>query len=481
MSLHKINLLLVYLITFAFYGYFIRPLDFNIASRLGLVKAIVEEGGLSIDSYHEGELFTLDKAYFNGHYYSDKAIGASLLGALVYLPIYWLSGQAPPTDLFNMLVTVLAIGVPTALLAPLIYDLTYQVIQDKRRALFIALSISIATPIFPYAGSFYGHSLAAVLAFAIFSLWVRVNQFNKPITFRLLLSSGLLTGLMVLAEYITPLIALILVIYMMVVIKSKQQFGLWRSLWWFSLGGVIPFILFAAYNGICFGSPLTVGVAYESYPAFQDTYEGGIMGFHWPDLKALLYMTVHPLTGIFTVSPILFAALIGVTAMYRNPKWRIELWVSVSIIITFFLLTSGMKVWWGGDTFTIRYVIPVLPFFAIFLFFTPRKFDWLLLGLGSISFLQMLAASATPFRFFDLFIRAADQQSYIVPWNTSVFFAELLPRFFNSRLTLTWGNYLFGIESWYFNAAIPVVVAFVLISVFYMVNKTSWNETGTFR
>ena len=92
MNLHKINLFLVFLVTITFYGYFIRPLDYNIASRLGLVKAIVEEGNLSIDRYHEGEFFTLDKAFFNGHYYSDKAIGASLLGALVYLPIYELNG-----------------------------------------------------------------------------------------------------------------------------------------------------------------------------------------------------------------------------------------------------------------------------------------------------------------------------------------------------------------------------------------------------
>ena len=90
MSFHKINLFIVFLITLAFYGYFIRPLDANIASRLGLVKAIVEEKSLVIDSYHAGEFETIDKAYVNGHYYSDKAPGASLLGALVYLPIYGL-------------------------------------------------------------------------------------------------------------------------------------------------------------------------------------------------------------------------------------------------------------------------------------------------------------------------------------------------------------------------------------------------------
>ncbi|HNA89099.1 MAG TPA: hypothetical protein PK989_07325 [Anaerolineales bacterium] len=472
MKLHKINLFLIFLITLTFYGYFIRPLDYNIASRLGLVKAVVEEGSFSIDKYHEGELFTLDKAYVNGHYYSDKAIGASLLGVLVYLPIYEISGQALPTDLFIMLVTMLAISLPTALLAPLIYALVLQVTQDKRHAVIVALCIALGTPIFPYAGSFYGHSLAALLAFAAFAIWIPVRQFDQPITIRLLFLSGLLIGLMVLAEYTSPLIAIFLIGYMAVVIKSKRTFWNWRSVLWFALGGLLPFILFASYNWICFGSPLSVGVAYESYADFQDTYEGGIMGFHWPNLKSLLYMTAHPLTGIFTVSPILFMALFGIIALYRNSKWQAELWTSLFIIIVNFLLVSGMKVWWGGDTFTIRYVIPVLPFFAMFLLFFPRKYDGLLLVLGILSFLPMLVASATPFRYFHLFILAANQQSMVVPWNTSVFVTELLPRFLHNQLTLTWGNYLFGIESWYLNVMIPTIIAGVLLLVYYTINKT---------
>ncbi len=105
MSFRKLEQFIIFLIALTFYGYFIRPADWNIASRLDLVKAIVEEKRLTIDSYHDSVFYTGDKAFVNGHYYSDKAIGASLLGALVYLPIHGLIRQSLPAQLFIMLVT----------------------------------------------------------------------------------------------------------------------------------------------------------------------------------------------------------------------------------------------------------------------------------------------------------------------------------------------------------------------------------------
>ena len=56
--------------------------SWNVNSRMGLVFAVVERGSFSIDGYdEEHEAFpTMDKAFYNGHHYSDKAIGVSLLG-----------------------------------------------------------------------------------------------------------------------------------------------------------------------------------------------------------------------------------------------------------------------------------------------------------------------------------------------------------------------------------------------------------------
>ncbi|HSR19808.1 MAG TPA: hypothetical protein VLL49_02740, partial [Anaerolineales bacterium] len=62
-------------------GYFYQDPEWNGNSRLGLIRAVVERGTLQIDAFHDAPGWTTgDKAFFNGHYYSDKAIGASLLG-----------------------------------------------------------------------------------------------------------------------------------------------------------------------------------------------------------------------------------------------------------------------------------------------------------------------------------------------------------------------------------------------------------------
>ena len=56
--------------------YFYEGGGWNQNSRFDLLRAIVEQHTLRIDSYHEN---TQDKAHFQGHYYSDKAPGLVFL------------------------------------------------------------------------------------------------------------------------------------------------------------------------------------------------------------------------------------------------------------------------------------------------------------------------------------------------------------------------------------------------------------------
>ena len=58
------------------YAYFYQAGGWNQNSRFALVRAILERHTLQIDAY---QLHTGDRAIWRGHYYSDKAPGASLL------------------------------------------------------------------------------------------------------------------------------------------------------------------------------------------------------------------------------------------------------------------------------------------------------------------------------------------------------------------------------------------------------------------
>ena len=58
-----------------------------------------------------------------------------------------------------------------------------------------------------------------------------------------------------------------------------------------------------------------------------------------------------------------------------------------------------------------------------------------------------------------------------ISWQSFLLYSIILPRLLKNKLTLTWGNYFLGIESWYFNLAIPVMIAAGLLTVFYFIGK----------
>ena len=84
------DIVLVVLLLFA-YGFFQQHPAWNEFSRYDLVRALVEQGTTQIDSYQDN---TGDKAFYAGHWYSDKAPGTALLGVPVYVLLSVSNGLA---------------------------------------------------------------------------------------------------------------------------------------------------------------------------------------------------------------------------------------------------------------------------------------------------------------------------------------------------------------------------------------------------
>ena len=63
------------IVLMASYAYFYEGGGWNQNTRFDLVRAIVERHTVQIDAYHDN---TGDQAHAGGHYYADKAPGASL-------------------------------------------------------------------------------------------------------------------------------------------------------------------------------------------------------------------------------------------------------------------------------------------------------------------------------------------------------------------------------------------------------------------
>lgn len=473
MRLCKAEFWIIFLVTFTFYGYFVKQGDWNINSRLGLVKAVVEEHRLAIDSYHTGEFETEDKAFIDGHYYSDKAFGTSALGAIIYGAIHPFTGNITSYSSFVMLMTILTISFPTALLAPVIYGLSVKYTKNRWFSLAITLSICLGTAVFPYASAFYGHALSALTAFSAFSLWIDINLFNAKLTANKSFLGGLLIGLLVITEYPTAIIALILTGYIGYVAWKNNVLFSRNFLIPFLAGGGIILMLLLTYNKMVFGSPFTTGYSFNRFETFEEAFSRGYMGFEWPRANTLFLMTLHPTQGIFLQSPVLLIALASTfwTIKKKIKILKAEVITASAVIMAFLIAFSGVRLWWGGDAFSTRYVVAILPFFTIFLLEMPKTWRLPFYSLGIISFFQMLIASATTFNGLDLATKKIVETGGYFSSQSFSLYTILLPRLLKNKLTLTLGNHLLGIESWYFNLAIPVIIALALLMIFYITDR----------
>jgi len=388
---------LVFLVTLVAYGYFSSERDVNINSRLALVKAVVDEGRLEIDSYHSAELYTNDKAFFNGHYYSDKAIGASVLGVAAYYPVRWVYYQMNlhlTPRAFREWVTFLAVSLPAAMLAPFLYLFVRLLNRKRGTAFLVTMGICLGTPLFKYGTAFYGHTLAAVFFFLAFLIWVRIRQKSTAPLFSVFIS-GFLMGFTLITEYPTAILLFTLSIYIFVTLYGIQQHWNWKIYAALFLGFGVPVLLLALYNLRVYGSPFTVGYLHEADSTFREAHATSFMGINLPNALVMYYMTFHPMLGIFWQSPVLLLGFVGWGFMTSHKEARLEMTFSLVSVLLFISVISGYYMWWGGVAFTPRHLVPILPLFVIPLAFLPERLSPLVLAAVAVSFFQNLLITAS--------------------------------------------------------------------------------------
>ena len=440
--------ILIFLMVGIGYGYFSTERDVNINSRLALVKAFVDEGRFEIDSYHGSELYTNDMAVFNGHYYSDKAIGTAVLGIFAYYPVRWIyvhEGIRLTPRLFREWLTFLAISLETAFIAPFLYILIKQITASTTRSFLITLAISFGTPLYKYATGFYGHSLAAVLYFLAFLIWFyakRDQSISLPLTFL----SSLFLGFMVITEYPTVVLVFLLSFYILYTLYQSRQLSNWKIYALMAAGFGIPIGLLFYYNYSIYGTLFTTTYSHEYLQIWKLEHSKNFMGIGFPNLKVFFYETFHPSLGIFWQSPVLLLAIIGYFFMAKKEEYRAELYFSVSAIVLYILLFSGYFDWFGGVSFTPRHLVPLMPLFALPLAFLPQKFSIPLLITGLISVFQNFLMAASGFEGLYEYRYALIKGIDIVGNKGMVFYEVCLPNILSGNLTNNRGVQLLHLQ-----------------------------------
>ncbi|MHA2620186.1 MAG: hypothetical protein V2G42_00415 [bacterium JZ-2024 1] len=357
----------IFTIALVYFGMFLpRSVSFsgggwNEKSRLALTRAIVEQGTLKIDAFEHS---TGDKAFYQGHYYSDKAPGLSFAAVPVYAFIYtierWTGSRRwqaiDPPDLTNWwLITLFTVSVPCAVGAVLLDRLCMQWIGSPDRALFATLAYIFASPISFYASIFVGHAVAASLAIAVFYVLLSQGQPNN----RQFFVAGLLSGVGVLTEYPFALFAVLMLLF--VLLKWRKLSGGVM----FAAGWLPGILLLAGYLAIVFGNPFRMGYTLEVRPEFAEIHRAPLLGFSLPSLSAFLGITISPFRGIFFFCPILILGVLGLfnrnqVAQTNCPRGL--LWI---LTLGFLIANAAYPVWDGGDLPLARHAILSIPWMLV--------------------------------------------------------------------------------------------------------------------
>ncbi|MCL4295963.1 MAG: hypothetical protein KJ077_09560 [Anaerolineae bacterium] len=389
------------------YAYFFpRWADWNQNSRLDQVLAVVDQRVLYIDAYRAN---TGDYAFYEGHYYSDKAPGTAFIGIPLYM-IFKISLQPLLDNLMSPIqesssfdstlrdegtgitadkvrfalllyfVTFFSVSIPSAALGVTLYRFLGNFSQVELYKIGITLAYGLGTIAFPYSGLFLGHQLAASLLFIAF--YILFGWQGRPIGKKELVIVGLLLGYAVITEYPTAIIAVCLFIYALYQLNKKPQ------IFWVIGGGLLPAVLAMLYNYSIFQTPLPV--AYKYSVLFPEHFDSGILGFSYLRPDALWGMSFSPFRGLFFLSPFLLLSIPGFLLWLVSGKYRAELVVVFSSVVSFFLFISSTAAWSGGFAVGPRYLCALVPFLVLpqifFLeHFGKRWSDNLFLGLALAS------------------------------------------------------------------------------------------------
>lgn len=225
-------------------------------------------------------------------------------------------------------------------------------------------------------------------------------------------ASCVLLGYMVVTEYPTALLALLLGFYMLLVLRESHQLADWRIYAVSAAGFVAAVTPLLVYNLHVYGAPLTTGYQHHATAQYAAAHAKGLSGIGTPDPIVMLAMTFHPLMGIFWQSPVLLLAFAVWLRMHREGR-AAELWLSLGAIVGYVALISGYYEWEGGLAYTSRHVIPILPMFAIPLAFLPKRWIALAWCLAAISIVQHTIAAAARMDYLVKFVRRFSTRSII--------------------------------------------------------------------
>jgi len=350
------------------YAYFYQGGGWNQNSRFALVRAMTERDTLQIDAYREA---TGDRAVWNGHFYSDKAPGTSLLSFVPVDLVRALNNAAgidPDSDAAitrtSYAATVVVSGMFTAAAALCVLWLSLAWGYSRGAALFAATAYGVATPAWCYATLFMGHALSAGCLMIAFTAAVALRDATPQRVLTLAWTIGLSAGWAVVSEF-PAAVPVLFICGLTVAAMSGARRGLAATqavALRVAAGGAIAAAILLAYNTAAFGSPFHLG--YASEEGFEQLHTG-LFGISRPEWWRVREILIGSYRGLLPIAPLVALMPVGLGLLAAS-RHRVAPAMTAAAVGVFYLVLNASYFYWeGGWAFGPRQVVPALPFLAL--------------------------------------------------------------------------------------------------------------------
>jgi hypothetical protein len=349
---------------FLSYAYFYGAGGWNQNSRFAMIRAILERHTLQIDAY---QLHTGDRALWRGHYYTDKAPGASLV-ALAPVQAARLISRAAGVDPASFpgiawtsyVASLVTSGLFTVIAALCVFRLSLRWGASTGAALFAAAAYGIATPAWAYATLFMGHGqTAGCLMMALVAADALDRAETPEARRRMGWIIGLAGGWAVVTEFQAAIPAVF--IGLLAISAFVRDDAIYEVIARIAAGIAIAAAPLLIYNALAFGSPFHLG--YSSEEGFKEL-QTGFFGITYPRLSTIRELLVGSYRGLLPLSPLMAAVPIGLALLARKGRTGPAL-VAAGIGTYYLLLNASYFFWEGGWAFGPRQMTAALPFLAL--------------------------------------------------------------------------------------------------------------------
>jgi len=352
---------LLFVVVFAVYALFIGANHGAMTwSYIALTASIVDHHSLNIDHFAQ---FTVDVAYYEGHFYSGVPPGLSFLSIPTYALLRY--GFDLPLNedsqslicFFCALISSSLAGVLSVVLLLKIGERFSSNIYQNR---LIALAFAFGTSMFVYSSIMLSRVVCVFLLLSAHLLVLRIKENrNSP---KSAFFVGMLCATSVLFDYITFMFIPVFLIYTYFVFKRAG------TCIWFLIGGLIPLLLLAGYHYAVFGSAIDTPYAHRAYLTQKGYHADGIAGLQYPRVSSLLSILLSYGNSLFAYMPILLLGIYSAVENLRNKLLFKEKLFVLSLFICYCLIISSYKAF-DLSGFGQRFFLPLIPFLILPLFF----------------------------------------------------------------------------------------------------------------